>query len=393
MKPLVSAKKIVFITEYYPPHIGGLERFFKNLAEGLAKAGHRPVVITSRQAGTKKEEFVNGVEIKRVSVPRLGDRYWFTIAAILKTIRDSKDADIIHTTTYNGAFPAWICARLLSKPVVITVHEVVGDNWRGTGLNPLAAGLLAVLEKMVLKLPFDRFICNSSSTLSSLRKAGVRGDNALFIYHGIDNALFDAKRRVPADDRIRALLGIGKGAFLYIFFGRPGYVKGVEFLIRAVPLIKEMVPDSTALLILSKKPERGRRRAESLISDLKLERGKDIIVLDPVSEDELPYYIGSSDCVVVPSISEGFGFTCAEACAMERPVVASNTTSIPEVVSGSFVLVEPAKPSAIAEGVAKVFRKDFVVTDKKIFLWADTVRRHIEVYAELLGEKDLKHGQ
>jgi len=57
-----------------------------------------------------------------------------------------------------------------------------------------------------------------------------------------------------------------------------------------------------------------------------------------VSRSELPSYIAASDCIVVPSLSEGFGFAAAESCAMGKLIVASNVASLPEVVSGKFYL-------------------------------------------------------
>ena len=60
-----------------------------------------------------------------------------------------------------------------------------------------------------------------------------------------------------------------------------------------------------------------------------------------MSRSELQSYIAASDCIVVPSLSESFGFAAAEACAMGKPIVASNVASLPEVVSARFILIEP----------------------------------------------------
>ncbi|PIY86081.1 MAG: hypothetical protein COY75_09970, partial [Nitrospirae bacterium CG_4_10_14_0_8_um_filter_41_23] len=88
---------VCFIIEYYPPHIGGGETFFKTLAEGLVEHGHQCDVITCRLPGAEKYEVKNGVRIYRVSVPRFADRYWYTFLSIYKSIKVSRDADIIHT--------------------------------------------------------------------------------------------------------------------------------------------------------------------------------------------------------------------------------------------------------------------------------------------------------
>jgi D-inositol-3-phosphate glycosyltransferase len=46
--------RILFVLEYYAPHVGGAETLFQNLCEGLTARGHVVDVITSKIAGTKE---------------------------------------------------------------------------------------------------------------------------------------------------------------------------------------------------------------------------------------------------------------------------------------------------------------------------------------------------
>ncbi|MHB8846029.1 MAG: glycosyltransferase family 4 protein [Nitrospirota bacterium] len=375
--------RICFIIEYYYPHVGGAEVLFQNLAEGLVKAGHVCEVITCRLPETEEFENINGVEVHRVKVPRLGDRYWFTLAGAPKAIQCAGRADIIHTMVYNGALPAKIAAMLRKKPVVVHVFEVIRSKWRLTGINPLLALAFRLLESMVLAIPFDAYSCISLSTRSALKEKGIPESRLFLAYPGIDYALFDPQRTSLPRDVVRRRLGVAEDAFLYTYYGRPGFVKGLHYLIAAVPLIKKHLPRAVLLLILSHKPDSGRRRVESLAQELHLQAGKDIIIIDPVPRNDLPAHIAASDCIVVPSLSEGFGFTCAEACAMKRPVVATTAGSLPEVISGRYVLVGPASAEALAEGVVRVSRNDYQRSEEKRFLWEDHVRKHEEVYQKL----------
>lgn len=376
--------RICFIIEYYHPHVGGAEVLFQHLAEGLVKAGHICDVVTCRLPGTKAYEVINGVRVHRVWVPRFGDRYWFTLACVPEAIFRAGRADIIHTMVYNGAFPAKIASLVRRKPAVIHVFEVIREKWRLIGINPLLALIYRLLENIVLAIPFDAYSCISRSTMKALQEKGIAESRLFLAYPGIDYALFDPERVHTSRDMIRRRLGIANDAYLYTYYGRPGFVKGLQHLIAAAPLIKKQVPRAILLLILSRKPEAGRRSLVLLAQDLHLVFGKDIIVIDPVPRDELPGYIASSDCVVVPSLSEGFGFTCAEACAMHRPVVATTAGSLPEVISGRFVLVEPASADALAGGVVRIIHNDFQQSDEKRFLWEDHVRKHENVYKKLI---------
>ena len=124
-----------------------------------------------------------------------------------------------------------------------------------------------------------------------------------------------------------------------------------------------------------------------LIKELKI---KDkIILLDPVPRENLPYYLSASDCVVVPSLNEGFGFTAAESCAVGTPVVATTAGSLPEVVSGKHVLIKPHSSNEIVKGVEMVYKKQYRKSKVKKFSWNDCIKRYERIY-EIFGKSTNK---
>jgi len=374
---------VLFVLEYYPPHVGGVETLFENICTGLATTGHSVSVVTSSLRGTKDFEIVNGVRIYRVHVP---NRYLFTLLAIPKVYWLAREVDLIHTTTYNGAFPAWFVSKLRGKKCVITVHEILGSYWKDlAGMGWFSARLHRLLEKLVVLLPFDKYVCVSRYTCNSLRKAGARNEKLEVIYNGVDSGLFSPEKvDVERVKRIRRSLGLDS-RFVYTYYGRPGISKGVEYLVQSVPLITRKIPDSKLLLILANDPANRFESIKKMIVDLNIEDR--IILIDPVPRIELPDYIAASDCVVVPSLSEGFGYTAAEACAIGKPVVASNVASLPEIVSGRYVFVRPREPRAIAEGVAKVYKGNIEDKGKKVFSWKECIEKYLHVYQEMVGEE------
>ena len=375
--------KILFVSEYYLPHIGGAEVVFKNLAEALAKNGHESHVVTSMLPSTKRYDEINGVRVHRVKVPKRGTRYYFTFLSVPKVLSMARQVDLIQTTTFNAAFPAWLASKLLRKKCVITVHEVWRDMWiSSSGMNWLSARLHRFLEKVVVCLPFDRIICVSKYTRDCLKSLGVRDKRMEVIYNGINNNLFMPKER---DGGVREKINLCDSEFVYLYYGRPGLYKGVEYLVQAVPLTSERIPNSKLLLILANDPRDRYENIKKMIKDLKIEDR--VILLDSVLRTELPHYIAASDCIVVPSLSEGFGFSAAEACALGKPVVASNVASLPEVVSGKYVLVEPRNPDAIAEGVEKVYKGEWQHSESKLFSWDECVENYMRVYEQLLGRE------
>jgi len=375
--------RILFILENYIPHIGGVEVVFKNLSERLAKQGHEIDIITHQLKGTKKEETVNGVKIHRV--PCFNSRYWFTFLAIPKAINLAKKADIIHTTTYNGALPARLAAIAAKKPCLITVHEVLGKNWKTfEGMSYISAKLHEFLEKRIMSLKFDCFVSVSKSTEKNVLESGVSKAKSVVVYNGVDYDFFNPKKY--NGQKIRKKFNLEKN-FVYFFYGRPGVSKGFEYLLNAVPAVSERISNSKLFAIVSKDKAYMKRyeSMKKLIKELNIENK--VILHDPVPHKELPNYIKAADCVVVPSLTEGFGFTAAESCAMNIPIVASNAGSLPEVVSGKYVLVEPKNSLAIADGVEKVYKKKVKNTAKKIFKWSDNVKGYLDVYKKLLKQQ------
>lgn len=368
--------RILFVLENYFPHIGGVERVFRTLAEGLVAQGFTVDVVTRRLPNTRRFEILNGVRIHRV---RSSNRYLFTFFSLPQVLGLARRADIIHTTTFNGAPPAWLAARLLRKKCVITVHEVWVNRWRElTDCSRLSAHIHNFLEKMIYRLRFDYYACVSQATQKDLLALGVAAARTSVIYNGIDYGFFDPEKY--DEKKVRKEVGPG---FVYLTYGRPGPSKGIEFVVKAVPQIVKEVPGSKLLLILSK-DKAYRTRYESILKLIsKLGIFEHVIVHNPVAWEELPAYIKAVDCVVIPSLAEGFGFTAAESCAMGIPVVATNAGSLPEVVSGTHVLVQARDAGTIAAGVVAVHAGKAQKTPLKRFPVEKMVGGYVGVYRKL----------
>ena len=201
------------------------------------------------------------------------------------------------------------------------------------------------------------------------------------MYNGVDYDFFNPEKY--DGEEIRKKLGLDK-KFIYFFYGRPGISKGLEFLLKAVPIISKQIKNSVLVAIVSKDPTYRKQYSKMLSLIKRLGIQKNVVILKPVSRRELPNYIKAADCVVVPSLTEGFGFTAAEACAMGKPVVASNTTSLPEVVSGKYVLVKPRSAEAIAKGIEMVYNRKFIKCKLKKFELKDNINNYLKIYKKLI---------
>ncbi len=114
--------------------------------------------------------------------------------------------------------------------------------------------------------------------------------------------------------------------------------------------------------------------------------------------DTLRVFYSAAHAFVFPSLYEGFGMPPLEAMASGTPVVCSGTSSLPEVVGDSAVLVNPENVFDIARGIrevlvdeqlrASLIQKGHVQAG--IYNWDRTAREVLEVYRESKSLKNAK---
>ncbi len=384
--------RILFVCENYHPHYGGAEVLFKNLAEGSVKEGHAATVLTHWLKGTARSDVIGGVTVRRIL--SFSSRYLFTFFSIPAAIRLARKHDLIQTTTFNGAFPAWLAAKLAGKPVVLTVHEAWQGKWREiTGFPRWKSALHEFLEGLIYRLPFDQYICVSQATKDDLLRQEIAPEKVEVIYNGLDYEFWNPKKvkaAVVKDIKKRHNL---YHKFAYFSWGRPGPSKGFEYLIKAVPLIAQQIPDSVLLLMLGSREKYPQKYRELrwLIQELTLShqiKQEQIQLLDSQPYEELRNYVQAADCIVVPSLAEGFGYTAVEALAMNKPLVVSDAGSLPEIVGGKYQVFRSKDVRDLAEKVVKIARKEFLHQPRKKFEWKESIWQYLGIYQKLLDQKN-----
>jgi glycosyltransferase involved in cell wall biosynthesis len=117
-----------------------------------------------------------------------------------------------------------------------------------------------------------------------------------------------------------------------------------------------------------------------------------VIFLGYVPREDLPDLYRDAAAFVLPSRLEGFGLPLVEAMASGTPVIAADTSSIPEVVGDAGALFPAGDHHALARAVVGLLddtarRGDFVdrgLRRARDFDWKATARKHAEVYRKVL---------
>ncbi len=362
---------ILFILEYYHPHTGGVETFFKNLVESLDKQGHKVIIVTNRyDRRLPAREHQGNVEIRRY---RFYNRYMFTFGAWLVAWGPAKDADLIHTTSYNAALPSWVVAKLRRKKSIITFHEVWGDLWDDLPwMSTFSKQLHKGIESIITKLQFDRFVGVSDFTMNALIKAGVPSEKVGRIYNGIEYPV-QAKHNENSKNAV----------FQFLFFGRVSYSKGVDLLIEAVRQLKESNEAFQLQMIIPSEQTPLLTNALQLIEDYDLQ--DQIEIQHDLPFQSLQQAIAEADAVVIPSYSEGFCFAAVETMAIGTPMISSGRGALQEVISGTYIELASFDASALHDAMVDAINGKWEYKPPTEFPLSDTIQQYLELYKDVLG--------
>lgn len=204
------------------------------------------------------------------------------------------------------------------------------------------------------------------------------------IYYGV-GAQFSPQNRAEAREKMAVRYGLRQPFLLAVGLIQPR--KNLSRLLQAFALIKDKYPE--LCLAIVGRAAWGWEELQKQLASLGL--AQRIVLLGAVPDADLPDVYRAAEMLVYPSLYEGFGLPPLEAMACGTPVVASNTTSLPEVVGEAGVLVDPYEPEAIAEGIIKLLEDRSLATQlaqkglarAQQFSWRRCAQQHLEIYQRL----------
>ncbi len=369
--------KILFIVDYYYPAIGGAEILYQHLAEGLVKRGHEVIVLTQMSSNVLAQEMVNGVSVFRV---KTWQRALFPYQAFRLAKQLCQDADIIQAGPYAAGVLAARLRKLCSAKVLLTVYEYLGTRW----LSLRASGVMAYLyEKYLFSHVFDYYVAISDSTRRQLLVNKIAPVKVGKVYCGIDTELFKPQ---PINTALRKQLKIATETKVFLYAGRSGITKGIWVLLQTIKKLRDLKSamlssEMQFVFILGKHPITEYERIRAFIQTHALESL--IIVLDSVPRNQLPQYIAIANTVIIPSLTEGFGFFAAEVSAMQIPLIVSKVDALPEVVSGKAIFIEPGNSDDMLRAVIEGAHDRFLKIPPKHFSWENTCVSYEQLYKNL----------
>ncbi len=302
--------RILIVSTYFPPHVGGVEVVAQNQARCLAAAGHGVTVATTRTGPAAPDrEALDGYEVVRLPASNLLERrtgipYPVVGPAFYRTLRRlCADSDVVHVhdVLYQPPQLAARLARRAGKPLVVTqnIGPVRHDRRLVRGVEALTR---ATAGRYVWRAA-RRVTAHNQLVYEHLRAHGVPADRIVRTGNGIDTAVFaPGSPRDPAGWRDR--LGLPAGKPVVLFVGRLIQQKGYPELVAAAG------PEYHVVLAGPGTPPE------------QLPPG--VSYAGPVPRDELVDLYRLADVFVHPSAGEVFPLVVQEAMACGVPVVTTD---------------------------------------------------------------------
>jgi glycosyltransferase involved in cell wall biosynthesis len=278
-------------------------------------------------------------------VSRLPGIVWFLTEGRRATLEDN--LDVFWSAMY-------IPRLALSSHVatVLTVHDL---EWR---LYPQTMSRKTYYAHRLLVWPSvrqaDRIVAVSEATALDLQHvSNVPGSKIEVIHHGVDPA-YKPQDAGRAAEYVAGKYGVSNDYALAVGTVQPR--KNLATLVEAWKIVRERVKDQFQLVVAGARGWKNSQLDET-IRRLGL-TGDEVRFLGVVPEEDLPVLYSGSSVFVFPSLYEGFGLPLVEAMACGVPVIASNTSSVPEVVGDAALLVSPTEPATFAEAILRVRSDD-----------------------------------
>jgi glycosyltransferase involved in cell wall biosynthesis len=364
--------RVVMLTQFYAPTLGGEERVIEDLSVELRRRGHDVAVATLHHPGLERFELRDGVRVHRLNSSLHRAPWLFAedarrhappfpdpeTVADLRRILDDERPDIVHA--HNWLVYSFLPLRKRSKAgLLFSLHDHSlycatkrlfrnGRPCSGPGIAKCAAcaashygvakgvgtaaanGLMAKVgrRKVDLFLP----VSNRVATLTGLGSSDR--------YRVVPNFI-RAERVEHRPSDLRGLERLPEGDFI-LFVGDATADKGIEILIEAYRRLR----DSPPLVII------GRRYLDELLGAT-----PGVVALGPLPHELVMEAWRRCSIAVVPSIwEEPFGLAALEASASGKPVIASRIGGLPDVVVNeeTGLLCPPGDPGALQRSLERL---------------------------------------
>jgi glycogen(starch) synthase len=365
--------RILYWSELYWPYVGGPELLARKLLPALRSRGYEIVVVTSHDhLDLPDRSDLDGIPVHRLPMrSALASADVNALAEVVRRVRILEQdvaPDVVHVSGVGPSAAFHLMGGGASAvPVVVSLRtEVLASQQARNG---------SVLQRLVRGADWVTGV--SREVLEQARRLApeVSGRSSV-LYNFVDPP--DRAMPPPPLDPARV-----------VCLGRLVAAKGFDLALRAWPAILAR-HHAARMVVAGDGPEAASLRR--LAGDLGVAHAVDFV--GPVAPDAVADLLAASTLVLVPSRREGLSMVAIEAGMLARPVVATRTGGLPEVVVDGWTgrLVPPEDVAALADAVCAVLSRPAVAAElgrrardrvTTVFARDRCIDAHADIYARL----------
>lgn len=326
-----------------------------------------------------------------INIPRLMRRIdllydFISFIKILKIIRSEKP-QIVHTHTSKAGLLGRLAAFVAKTPIII--HTPHGHIFYGY-FGRVTSYFFVLVERLLAKITDKIISLTNQEELDHVRFKIAPSEKFISIHSGVDIQRFISAK--SGRDGLKESFGIMPQSLVVGTVGRLVPIKGHKYLIEAAPKILKEVPGVRFVLVGDGNL---RPKLQRLTHTLNIQDA----FLFLHWRSDIPKIINMFDLFALPSLNEGMGKVLVEAMAAGKPIVASDTGGIPDLVTHGYngLLVPPGNPSRLAEAIVTLLkdsnRRQEIGKNGKLLAQRYSLESMVEKIETLYEELLAKNGQ
>jgi glycosyltransferase involved in cell wall biosynthesis len=375
-------KRVLILTPFFRPNIGGVESYLDDLCEYLRLHGYMVYVVTYQalNASVKGDRLEKKENLEIYRIPWFGRNWfnalepyplleflyltpWLMMYTFFFMFKNRNTIDVIHAQGLTAAFIAKFTGKLFKKRCIISTCAVYGLGEK-PGLSKIIRWILS---------GFDAILPLADFSKRELLSIGVPEEKMEAYYLWVDQ-----EKYVPADKmKSKAAINL-QGQFVVLFVGRFIRLKGVDVVLEVAQDCKQkmkfvFIGDEGPFL--------------PIIIDA-ARRSDNIVLVQGIRGNQLIPYFQAADVLIIPSqYDEAFGKVIIEALSCGTPVIGADKGAIPDIVDASVGIVVVPEKEHIKRAIAHLYEHPDVLSR----LTAQCRSYAEKKFSEKNIEKILKH--
>ena len=355
----------------------GIGTYLRALLRGLDKRSDLDLTVLTRSGHEERvATLAPGASIITTSARGYGFGEHLQLPAALWRER----VDLVH-------FPHYVAPRLVPKPTVVTIHDLIQLFYPPENRPHLARLYLRMMIGSSLRRARRVITVSRSSRRDLVNLFSADPQRMTVVANGVDPVLAQRPEKEVLE-KLKADHGLRSPLILVVANDKPH--KNLDLVLRAYHLAvrEHRIPGQLVFLGGADVQSRLRARSE------RLGLGDRVRLLGRVPRGDLHALYHVAAVLLHVSLYEGFGLPILEAMCAGLPVVTSNLGAMREIGEGAARLVNPLEVDEVAEALERVLvddplRRRMIDAGRKkadTMGWDRTVEETVAVYRLALGE-------